>query len=363
MVGIKKKPKLPFQTRGTEITEPPKISLEEMAAQTETPEQKQSRATLEREGFATTTPKIDFLSNIPKEETPSLPPVKKEPFVINQETGQVSGIRRPDGEITFLPPEDIIARERKNLAAKQATELAMQENLAVNERNIKEQRGAIIDKIIAQIGQDVPPTAGGLTDFEGRTGTDVLLNTGGLLGAVGGAGGGLLAGNLLAGAGAAGGAGVAGVGAAAATGAAAGSVLPVVGTIVGATIATAGFLLTRVALSRRNVVKRASNVFLESKKSNIDMLNIANRQLMSPQQIVDTYNQNYANIIAARNELREQSKTKTGKSLSGAQEELADIEIYLVTEQSRRNALRMALLNPDANIQYQYETQNNQITE
>ena len=56
---------------------------------------------------------------------------KTERFIIDEETGQVSGVRGKDGKITFLPPEDIAAIQRKDKLGKEVTQTALEENQKV----------------------------------------------------------------------------------------------------------------------------------------------------------------------------------------------------------------------------------------
>ncbi len=287
----------------------------------------QNKETIKSNAAAPNRAEIDrnnALMNQPK----ATPAPKKEPklerFVIDQDTGKASGIRDPiTGKVTFLPPEDIAAIQKKDDVANQVTERAIQENDVVK----KENNQIIAEQAVQNLGQEVAPDPE-LTNFNNRLGTDLALNAGAFAGAAGSVAGGL------------------GLGTAAAGGAAAGSILPGIGTAVGA-LAAIGIVLGRIALAKRNVVKRADNAFDESVKSNKFLLNLANQGQTDPTELVGAYNQNYANIMASYKELREQTKTKTGQSLSGAQEELGDIEIYLRDEQLRRDVFMRAILQPN----------------
>lgn len=277
--------------------------------------------------------------NVENTQTQTAAPIKPnftEPEIIrNQDTGEPTFVKFPDGRVISIAGEKPqVVQDLVNASnAKTATPQGAIEG---TDAQAIRQNAQQSQQAVQGIGQQVAPTPD-VTDFSSRTGTDVALNAGGLIGATG--------------------IGTA-IGSFVSAGAAAGTIASPVGTIVGASLgllAGIGFVLGRIALSRHNVVKRANNVFTESKKSNTFMLNLANAGKTPPADLVSSYNQNFANIIAARNELREQAKTKVGASLSGAQDELADIEIYLADERFRRAQFQNAILQPNPDIVYQIE--------
>lgn len=130
-----------------------------------------------------------------------------------------------------------------------------------------------------------------------------------------------------------------------ATGAAAGAAF---GGPLGA-VAGGGFaLLGQIVLDQRQSVKESRKFLTTGRTRDNEILNMANSGV-DPSIIVEMYNLNLANLYAARRNLKEKTKTAIGRQLSGAMDELIEVEAYLDLEEFRRQQLINAIANPDPN--------------
>lgn len=144
----------------------------------------------------------------------------------------------------------------------------------------------------------------------------------------------------------------AGASAGAGLGATIGSVVPVAGTAVGAVVGgliggiTAFF--GKLALDKRQATREAMKAFrVTSSKRYKELMNMANARSESPADIMRGYEANLAIIREAERELKAQTRGAVGKQLSGAMDELIEVQLYLESEPYYRNQLWGAIMRPD----------------
>lgn len=280
---------------------------------------RQEQIDSQRQAFA------DATANNAQANTQTTAPTVKQtsPEVIRDENGRITGVTFPDGR-TLL---GISPREVKNLInqEREATQLpegAVEAGTARKQAEAQQQAQQAIAGLNAptqlspsvQLGQ-------GASDLAATIGTSIPSIAGGA--ATG-----------------------AGLGAAVGT-----AVAPVIGTTIGAVaggvIGGITALLGKIAVDRRQATKEAKRVYTDAKNVNTKLLNLANSGSVPPAEIIRAYELNMANIREAERELRAQTRGAVGKQLSGAMDELIDVQYYLEQDGLYRIQLIQALGNPD----------------
>lgn len=253
--------------------------------------------------------------------------LKPERFVIDQDTGKVSGVRdETTGNITFLPPEDILAIQRKDNKINQATQQAIQENELIRAENNQ----ILQQQAIQNIGQEVDPT---VEVGQGQPG----LARAGAFGAFSGAGGAAVLGSAVS---------------SAATGATFGSAIPVVGTAIGAVVGASLAVFGAVINEKIKTKKEAVGLYKDQTSRQFTaIMNMAN-QGMEPSAIIREYNTMLANIRESERALSAIARTSTGRDLTGAQKELNQVRLWLQDETIYRSMVIQAVQKPNPNLVY-----------
>lgn len=150
---------------------------------------------------------------------------------------------------------------------------------------------------------------------------------------------------------------IAGASTGATLGATVGSVVPVLGTaggaIIGGVLGGLTAVSAKIASDKRQATKEAFKVYTNGKARDTEILNLANSGIYNPEDIVFQYQLNVANLRAAESELKKQTEGKVNKQLSGAMDELIQVQLYLSHEEERRIRLEQALANPNPSLIYQ----------
>lgn len=136
------------------------------------------------------------------------------------------------------------------------------------------------------------------------------------------------------------------------TGAVLGSFVPVVGTGIGAVaggvIGAVTAYFAKLSVDRRQTTKNAKKVFTIATDTRYkEIMNSANLQTNTPAEVMFAYEVNVENIRASHRQLRELTKNKIAADLSGAMDELIEVEMWLQQEPLYRQQLLIALANPD----------------
>lgn len=121
-----------------------------------------------------------------------------------------------------------------------------------------------------------------------------------------------------------------------------------IGAAIGGVIGGITAYLAKLSSDRRQSTKNAKKVFnIASGERYNEIINSANQQSESPADIMYAYEVNLANIQESRRNLRELTKDKVGADLSGAMDELIEVEMYLDREPEYRQQLLIAIANPN----------------
>lgn len=121
------------------------------------------------------------------------------------------------------------------------------------------------------------------------------------------------------------------------------------GTIAGGVIGGLFALQNKISADKKQATRESLALFRSTKERHREIMNLANSGQNNPSDVIDLYNQNFANLLEARDNLRLLTKNKVGKQLSNAQDRLIQVESYIQFENIRRAELSAALLNPDPN--------------
>lgn len=148
---------------------------------------------------------------------------------------------------------------------------------------------------------------------------------------------------------------LAGAGTGAAIGAGIGSIVPVVGTAVGAGVGASigavggglGVFYAKLGMDKKQDTKEAFNDFNNAKARVDSIITDVNGKAIPPNQAVDYYRNQWANIYQTRDRLRLQTKTAVGRDLSKAQDELADVYAMIDDKFRYDQQLEIAILNPN----------------
>lgn len=274
----------------------------------------------------------------PVERTPTpqttVPEIKpSQPQVIrDQDTGKVSGVTLPDGRTILGNEKNIKAVIEKRFNEQQTPQGAVEgKQIAQNQNQIINAQEAA-----NKLGQQVQPNVD-LGQSPQETATNLGLNAVSIAGGVTGG---------------------AGVGAAA--GAALGTVVPgignvvggVAGGIIGGVVGGIGTVSAKISLDRRQATKEAFTVYKSAVKRDTELINLANSGMVSPDEIQLQYDLNLANLRASEAELKKQTRGAVNKQLSGAMDELIQVQAYLNKEGERRTRLAIALQAPNPNLVY-----------
>lgn len=130
-------------------------------------------------------------------------------------------------------------------------------------------------------------------------------------------------------------------------GATAGSIIPIAGTAIGGLIGGLGGLTAALTTQRRQATKEANKVFTISTGRDYQLImNLAN-QGASPAEIMTAYNTMLANVRVSERALKKETQNALGRELSGAQDELTNVQLWLENEPMFRQQLILAMQNPN----------------
>lgn len=260
----------------------------------------------------------------PKVNAPTVPEV-----IRDGNTGKISGIKFPDGRVfQGLSSGEVNAMVNHFNGERQLPQGTQEAGTArVATENIQQQQQAI-QTLSTPNNQAAPSVQLGANaqDLAATVGTSIPSIVGG---ATAGAGVGAGIGTLAA---------------------------PVVGTAIGGAIGGVigglSALAAKIAVDKHQATKEAKRVYIDAKGYDTNILNMANSGAYNPSDLVHQYEVNLANVRESERELRAQTRTAVGEKLSGAMDELLDVQLYLSHEHDRRLALLMALQNPNPSIIY-----------
>lgn len=262
----------------------------------------------------------------PEEKKPNF----TEPEIIrNADTGEPTFVKMPDGRVISVAGEkpeqvqDLVNKGNEKIATpKGAVEATDAQQVR---ENAQQQQEAIS---LLEQGQNVPANVDLSEDPEAAT---AALNTGTIVGGALATGGTFAAGGALVG-------GPAGA---------------AIGGAIGALVGGFGAFLGKLAADKRQSTKEAFTVYKINKGERFsEVMNWANSGKVPPSQVQFGYEQIVSNMKASRASLREKTETLVGRQLSGAQEELIQVEDWLANEPNYRRDVILALSNPNPNIVY-----------
>lgn len=271
---------------------------------------------------ANQTPTADQTQEKPKPIRPLKPEV-----IRDGDTGEITGVTLPDGRtlLGLKPSEvrDLIEKDRQKRELPAGADEAGTTKKAIEQMQAQQQANAAADLLQSNQQAGVQPTVA-----LGNNAQDLLATAGTSLPSIA--------------AGAASGAGL---------GAAVGSFVPILGTTIGAVAGGIIGALTafgaQLAVDRHQTTKEALTVFKKASTTrNTQILNMANSGQFPPAEVVRAYETNLANIREAERELRSQTRGAVGRQLSGAMDELIQVQLYIQNEPYYRAQLMDALRNP-----------------
>jgi hypothetical protein len=139
--------------------------------------------------------------------------------------------------------------------------------------------------------------------------------------------------------------GAAGLGA----GAAAGTfIAPGIGTAIGAGVGFVGGMFAAISIDQRQDVKQAYATAIKSNSNLAWIITEANSGRMNPNQAVEMFNEELSNLYSAHRNLKEFTKGKIGRELSGAMDERAKVQEIVNRLPYLQLTLQTAILNPNA---------------
>lgn len=120
-----------------------------------------------------------------------------------------------------------------------------------------------------------------------------------------------------------------------------------VGAVAGGIIGGLSAFLAKLSLDKRQATKEAYKVFTRTTgESYSEVLRAANSGF-PPGDVMTRYEGVVANVRASQSALKRETKTTLGKQLSGAQDELLAVELWLDNEEFYRAQVIQAIQNPN----------------
>jgi hypothetical protein len=120
------------------------------------------------------------------------------------------------------------------------------------------------------------------------------------------------------------------------------------GLIIGSIIGFAGGVLDAVSQDKREVVTNADRIRADVEKSLPAIINAVNAG-GNPSEAIKAFNKQEQLLRVAQAILKEETKSKSGATLSQGLSELQEVEDMLDLMNQERTELRNAILNPDPN--------------
>lgn len=324
----KSKPKSKFMapTQSSIAEEPERIDVTEILKTPEQKAQEEQKKQSERLGLTGPITVNGKPANQQKQGEVTPPKVLQPQVIRNQETGEITGIKTPDGKVIMAgnkrESKELISTFSDNTPWDTPKGFVEAEDVAAAQQQFIQQQQAIQQLTTGELQQGAQPN---VDLSEDPNAASAVLNPL------------AVAGGITAGA-------TAGATVGALGGPVGSAVLGTIGGIVGGFTAFLG----KLSSDKRQSTKEAYKVFtLATGERQTQLLNLANSGTIPPADVVFAYEQNLANIRAARASLQEKTRTLIGRQLSGAQDELIAVEMYLANEGYYRAQLMMALQSPN----------------
>lgn len=293
------------------------------------PEQAKGRAAAEQIKQNATAPQSPQAQSPQENLTPTPMQDEQGMQVIRDNTGRVTGVQVNGKVYNGIPKaqtEAIINAELKKTTI--GNNNIPDAQTAAQEKNASAQ----VQQALNQQGQQMQPTvsldtAGSTQDYVTNAATNIPSIVGGAA-ALGGTG--------------------AAIGTAIAPG-----VGTIAGGVIGAVVGGVSAFIAKMTTDRRQATKEAYKTFqISSDKRYKEVLNMANNKQDTPADILQAYEINLANIKESKRALRELTRSSVGKQLSGAQEELIQVEEWLRNEPYYKQQVIDALRNPQVGLVY-----------